>query len=91
MVYGRLPTAEQLSRWEEAVMRHSALPVAVEATLAALPHDAHPMGVILTGLAALSTCHPEQVGPCFSWTFFVTLVFLYTFCSQQCSERVLLV
>lgn len=41
-------------------MRHSALPVAVEETLAALPHDAHPMGVILTGLAALSTCHPEQ-------------------------------
>lgn len=26
----------------------------------ALPHDAHPMGVLLTGLAALSTCHPEQ-------------------------------
>ena len=26
----------------------------------ALPHDAHPMGTILTGLAALSTCHPEQ-------------------------------
>jgi citrate synthase len=41
-------------------MRHSALPVAVEQTIAALPHDAHPMGTILTGLAALSTCHPEQ-------------------------------
>ena len=38
----------------------AALPVAVEECLAALPHDAHPMGTLLTGLAALSTCHPEQ-------------------------------
>ena len=60
VVYGNLPTAEQSSRWSEAVMRHSALPVAVEQTIAALPHDAHPMGTILTGLCALSTLHPEQ-------------------------------
>ena len=40
--------------------RTTALPVAVEECLAALPHDAHPMGTLLTGLAALSTCHPEQ-------------------------------
>lgn len=40
----------------------AALPVSVEATIAALPHDAHPMGTILTGLCALSTLHPEQVG-----------------------------
>lgn len=60
VVYGKLPNASELARWEESVMRHSALPVAVENTLAALPHDAHPMGVVLTGLAALSTCHPEQ-------------------------------
>ena len=26
----------------------------------ALPHDAHPMGVMLAGLNALSTFHPEQ-------------------------------
>lgn len=60
VIYGHLPGAKQLTRWEEAVMRHSALPVAVEEVLSALPHDAHPMGTILTGLAALSTCHPEQ-------------------------------
>ena len=33
----------------------------MEETIAALPHDAHPMGTILTGLCALSTLHPEQV------------------------------
>ena len=41
-------------------MRHSALPVPVIAAIEALPHDAHPMGVILAGLNALSTFHPEQ-------------------------------
>lgn len=60
VIYGHLPGAEQLRHWEEAVMRHSALPIAVEDAIEALPHDAHPMGVLLTGLAALSTCHPEQ-------------------------------
>lgn len=60
VVYGHLPTESQLHRWEEAVMRHSALPLAVEEVINALPHDAHPMGTLLAGLAALSTCHPEQ-------------------------------
>jgi hypothetical protein len=32
----------------------------VEAVVAALPHDTHPMAVLLTGLAALSGAHPEQ-------------------------------
>ncbi len=40
-------------------MRHTALPPQVEAAVAALSPDAHPMGVLLTGLSALSTCHPE--------------------------------
>eukprot|EP00803_Ostreobium_quekettii_P000859 evm.model.scf_2011.4 EVM.evm.TU.scf_2011.4 scf_2011:21701-29483(+) len=60
LMYGYLPSQPQLASWEEAVMRHSALPGPVHDAVAALPHDAHPMGVILTGLCALSTCHPEQ-------------------------------
>lgn len=60
VLYGNLPTQSELSIFQEAVMRHSAVPVAVENAIAALPSDAHPMGSILTGLCALSTCHPEQ-------------------------------
>ena len=40
-------------------MRHTALPGPVLDAIAALPMDAHPMGVLLTGLSALSTLHPE--------------------------------
>ena len=60
VIYGHLPGKMQMERWQEAVMRHSALPLSVQQAIESLPHDAHPMGVLLAGLAALSTCHPEQ-------------------------------
>lgn len=40
-------------------MRHTALPTQVIDAMNALPQDAHPMGVLLTGICALSTMHPE--------------------------------
>ncbi|GIL77213.1 hypothetical protein Vretimale_3108 [Volvox reticuliferus] len=60
VLYGNLPTQSQLATFREAVNRHSALPTEVEAVIAAMPHDAHPMGVLMTGICALSTLHPEQ-------------------------------
>ena len=60
IMYGHLPSAEELANWDEALMRHSAIPKAVEDAVAALPHDAHFMGTVLTAINALSTCHPEQ-------------------------------
>ena len=60
VIYGRLPTATELSTWSEALARHSALPAPVASAVAALPHDAHFMGTVLVALSALSCCHPEQ-------------------------------
>lgn len=60
VLYGDLPTHDQLTAFNAAVSRHSALPVVVEEVIAALPHDCHPMACLLTGLTALSGCHPEQ-------------------------------
>lgn len=60
VVFGELPSRAELSRFSEECMRHSALPEAVERAVAQLPYDAHPMGTVLTGLAALSTVHREQ-------------------------------
>jgi len=60
VVYGELPSSKELARWDEALMRHSAVPDAVERAVAALPHDAHFMGIVLTAINALSTVHPEQ-------------------------------
>ena len=60
LIYGELPSSRELARWDEALMRHSAVPDAVERAVAALPHDAHFMGIVLTAINALSTVHPEQ-------------------------------
>lgn len=60
LVYGHLPVAAELQRWEEAVMRHSAVPVTVENSVAVLPHDSHFMGILIAEITALSMCHPEQ-------------------------------
>lgn len=60
LLYGELPTQKELTRWDQALRRHSALPVFVENAVAELPHDAHFMGIILTAINALSTAHPEQ-------------------------------
>lgn len=49
VIYGRLPTGGELVAWEEALARHSALPPPVVEAVAALPHDAHFMGTVLTG------------------------------------------
>ena len=49
LVYGDLPNASQLMEWERAIARHSALPVQVVHAIEALPHDAHPMAVMLAG------------------------------------------
>eukprot|EP00210_Caulerpa_lentillifera_P002172 g2086.t1 len=60
LIYGQLPTKDEFAVWNDAVMRHTALPDALRTAIDALPHDAHPMGTILTGMCALSTFHPEQ-------------------------------
>ena len=59
LLYGSLPSAKQLADWQEAVLRHSALPAGVAAAVGTLPHDAHPMGALLVGLASLGAHHPE--------------------------------
>jgi citrate synthase len=60
LVYGDLPNSSQLTEWERTIARHSALPLQVVHAIEALPHDAHPMAVMLAGLNALSAMHPEQ-------------------------------
>lgn len=59
VIYGSLPSPKQLSDFESAVILHNAIPEGVQQAIDALPHDAHPMSVLLTGLSALGGVHPE--------------------------------
>lgn len=59
LMYGNLPSQSQLADWEFAVSQHSAAPEGVMDIIQAMPHDAHPMGMLVSAISALSTFHPD--------------------------------
>ncbi|KAL5732296.1 citrate (Si)-synthase [Ranunculus cassubicifolius] len=59
LLYGNLPSQNQLADWEFAVSQHSAVPQGVLDIIQAMPHDAHPMGVLVSAMSALSVFHPD--------------------------------
>jgi citrate synthase len=56
---GELPTREQLDAWEEEVRVHTYVHTNVTQFLDGFRHDAHPMGMLLGAIAALSTFYPD--------------------------------
>ncbi|XP_028791800.1 citrate synthase, glyoxysomal-like [Neltuma alba] len=59
IMYGNLPTQSQLADWEFAISQHSAVPQGVLDIIQSMPHDAHPMGVLVSAISALSVFHPD--------------------------------
>ncbi|EEF29688.1 citrate synthase, putative [Ricinus communis] len=59
IMYGNLPSASQLADWEFAISQHSAVPQGILDIIQAMPHDAHPMGVLVSAMSALSIFHPD--------------------------------
>ncbi|KAK9924050.1 hypothetical protein M0R45_032439 [Rubus argutus] len=59
LMYGNLPSQSQLADWEFAVTQHSAVPQGILDIIQAIPHDAHPMGVLVSAMSALSVFHPD--------------------------------
>ncbi|XP_074286167.1 citrate synthase, glyoxysomal-like [Silene latifolia] len=59
LMYGNLPSKGQLADWEFAVSQHSAVPQGILDIIQSMPHDAHPMGVLVSAMSALSIFHPD--------------------------------
>ncbi|URE48411.1 citrate synthase [Musa troglodytarum] len=59
LMYGNLPTESQLADWEFAISQHAAVPQGILDIIQAMPHDAHPMGVLVSALSTLSVFHPD--------------------------------
>ncbi|KAL8224260.1 hypothetical protein R6Q57_019735 [Mikania cordata] len=59
LMYGNLPSQSQLADWEFTVAQHSAVPQGILDIIHAMPHDAHPMGVLVSAMSALSVFHPD--------------------------------
>ena len=59
VLFGELPTASQLAAWAEDVGRNSMVHENIKQILGGFHHDAHPMGMLMGGVAALATLYPE--------------------------------
>ncbi len=59
LIYGELPTQPQLERWTYDVTHHTFLHEDIKQHLQGFRYDAHPMGMLLAGVGALSTFYPD--------------------------------
>ena len=59
LLYGELPTKPALKSWEESITHHTFLHENAKKLMDGFRYDAHPMGVFVSTVAALSTFYPE--------------------------------
>jgi citrate synthase len=59
LVFGELPTEAQLERWVFDVTHHTFVHEDIKQFLQGFRYDAHPMGMLLAGVGALSTFYPD--------------------------------
>ncbi len=56
---GELPTESELKEWSDAITHHTMVHENVKKLMDGFHHDAHPMGMFVSTVAALSTFYPE--------------------------------
>ena len=59
ILFGELPTPPQLEGWTRDVMMHTMLHENIKKFLEGFRYDAHPMGMFLSAVGALSTFYPD--------------------------------
>ncbi|MDQ2621756.1 MAG: citrate synthase, partial [Actinomycetota bacterium] len=60
LVYGELPTRPQLEAWVHDVTHHTFVHEDIKKFLSGFRYDAHPMGMLLASVGALSTFYPDS-------------------------------
>ncbi len=56
---GELPTAAQLQEWHEGITHHTIVHENIKELMSSFRYDAHPMGMFVSTVAALSTFYPS--------------------------------
>jgi citrate synthase len=59
LMHGELPTREQLADWAYHVTHHTFIHESIKKFLDGFHYDAHPMGMMISAVAALSTFYPD--------------------------------
>ena len=60
VLFGELPTESELSDWTHEITHHTMLHETTKKFLEGFLHDAHPMGMFISTVAALSTVYPDS-------------------------------
>jgi citrate synthase len=63
LIYGELPTAEQLESFTDNIRRHTLLHEDLKRFFDGFPRDAHPMPVLSSAVSALSTFYQDSLDP----------------------------
>ncbi len=58
-LFGELPTQGQYDEWEHTILHHTFVHENMKALMQGFRHDAHPMGMFISTVAAMSTFYPE--------------------------------
>ncbi len=59
LIHGELPTQKQLDEWDHLITIHTFVHENVKEFMQGFRYDAHPMGMLLASVGALSTFYPE--------------------------------
>ena len=60
LIFGELPTRNELSQWMHAITNRTIIHENIKKVMDGFHHDAHPMGMLVSTVAALSTFYPES-------------------------------
>ena len=63
LIYGELPTADELARFRTSLERHTMLHEDMRSFYNGLPRDAHPMATLSSVVGALSTFYQDSLDP----------------------------
>jgi citrate synthase len=58
-LFGELPAEEELEEWEHEVKHHTIVHESIKKFFNGFHYDAHPMGMLVSSVAALSTFYPQ--------------------------------
>jgi len=59
LLYGNLPSKQQLDYFQGRVMRHTYVHEDLKVMMKSFRYNSHPMGMLVSSMAAMSTFHPE--------------------------------
>ena len=59
ILYGELPNQSQLAEWVQTITHHTLIHENIKKFIEGFHHDAHPMGILISTIAALSAFYPN--------------------------------